>query len=98
LFRNTKITNQTLLLFSLDHPDIANAMDNLASTCTDLRRYNEALQLHVDTLNFRKRILPNEHSDIAKSMGNMASTCCNLGLYEQAMEIEEEVINLTHSS
>ncbi len=43
---------------------LGNAMDNLASTCTDLGRHQDALVMLEKALEFRRRILPENHPDI----------------------------------
>ena len=50
------------LLF-LGYPDIAESMNNLASTYIDLGRHDDALRLEEETLAFNKRILPSDHPD-----------------------------------
>ena len=43
---------------------LGQAMNNLAQTYSDLGRYQDALVMGEKTLEFRRRVLPENHPDI----------------------------------
>jgi len=65
--------------------DLGDAMGNLANTYGELGRHQDALVLQEKTLEFRRRVLPENHSDIGMS-------CYNIGLsYRQAGDLHRAV-------
>ncbi len=51
-------------VFDLTHSVLGDAMNNLAATYGALGRYQDALVLQEKTLDFRRRVLPENHPDI----------------------------------
>ncbi len=43
---------------------LGGAMSNMAATLTSLGRHQDALVMQVETLEFRRRVLPANHPDI----------------------------------
>ncbi|CAE6476928.1 unnamed protein product [Rhizoctonia solani] len=76
-----------------EHPDTLCSMNNLASTYSDLGRYDEAEQLQVQVLDTRKRILGEEHPDTLCSMNNLASTYSHMGQYDKAEQLQVQVLD-----
>ena len=52
------------LTCDLTRSDLGQAMSNLASTYSALGRHQDALVLQEKTLEFRRRVLPENHPDI----------------------------------
>ena len=52
------------LTFDLTHSDLGASMGNLASTYIALGRHQDALVLLEKTLQFHRRVLPENHPDI----------------------------------
>ncbi|KAL5638876.1 hypothetical protein ACGC1H_003289 [Rhizoctonia solani] len=77
-----------------EHPDTLCSMNNLASTYSDLGRYDEAEQLQVQVLDTRKRILGEEHPDTLCSMNNLASTYSDLGRYNEAEQLQVQELDV----
>ncbi|KAH8827392.1 hypothetical protein DL96DRAFT_1556469 [Flagelloscypha sp. PMI_526] len=77
-----------------DHPDTLTSMENLALTCSDRSRYQDARELSEQALKLRKQILGNEHPDTLTSMNNLAVTYSYLGRYQDARELREKVLKL----
>jgi tetratricopeptide (TPR) repeat protein len=74
------------------HPDIGNAMGNLANSYSDLDRHAEAVQLLEETLAFRKRVLPETHPDIGAAMSDLAILYENLGQNVKALQSHEAAL------
>ena len=53
------------------HPQVAGAIDSLASLYYSLGRYDQAEPLYVQVLELRKQI-DNEHQDVASSLNTLA--------------------------
>jgi hypothetical protein len=51
-------------VFDLTHSVLGTAMNNLAATYGALGRHQDALVLLEKTLEFRRRVLPENHPDI----------------------------------
>ncbi len=51
-------------VFDLTHSVLGDAMNNLANTYGELGRHQDALVLLEKTLEFRRRVLPENHPDI----------------------------------
>jgi hypothetical protein len=52
------------LTFDLTRSDLGAAMCNLADTYSELGRHQDALVLKEKTLEFQRRVLPENHPDI----------------------------------
>ncbi|CAE6459243.1 unnamed protein product [Rhizoctonia solani] len=76
-----------------DHHYTLNSMDNLASTYSDLGRYNEAEQMGLQVVNARKRLLGEDHPSTLTSMNKLASTYLNLRRYNEAEQMGIQVLN-----
>ena len=59
-------------------------MGNLASTCRNQGRWDEAEKLEVDVMNAFKAKLGSDHPHTLISMGNLASTYWNQGRLDEA--------------
>ncbi|KAL5637662.1 hypothetical protein ACGC1H_002064 [Rhizoctonia solani] len=75
-----------------DHPNTLIIMNNLASTYSELGRYEDARALHLQALDKRKQVLGNDHPDTLKSMNNLANTDYGLGRYEAARAVYSQVL------
>ncbi|KEP50937.1 kinesin light chain [Rhizoctonia solani 123E] len=80
-------------LLGEEHPDTLRSMNNLASTYSNLGRYDEAEHLEVKVLNARKRVLGDKHPDTLESMDDLASIHFYLGQYNKAEQLQVEVLN-----
>src|SRR5205814_1413974 len=56
-----------------DHPDIANALNNLAVLYERQGRYAEAEERYLRALAISEKVLPSDHPDIANSLHNLAA-------------------------
>jgi len=75
-----------------NHPDIATAMLNTASSYSARGRHTEALDLREQTLAFMWRVLPADHPDIATAMSNTASSYSALGRHTEALDLREQTL------
>ena len=50
-------------------------MGNLAASYSDLGRHDEALEMEEKTLEFRRRVLPENHPDIGEGDAVYGSWC-----------------------
>ena len=55
-----------------EHSDMLTSMTNLAVTIMDQGRRREAVELMVECVQLRKRVLPADHSDILTSVTELA--------------------------
>ncbi|KAI0123269.1 Tetratricopeptide repeat-domain-containing protein [Xylariales sp. AK1849] len=60
------------LLASPEHPDTLTSMNNLAGVLSRQGKYEEAEQMHRQTLELRKELLGPEHPDTLASINNLA--------------------------
>ena len=67
-------------------------MSNLANSYTSLRRYDDAVALHLETLALRKTHLGPDHPDTVRTLSNLANCYSLLGRYAEALPIREEAL------
>ena len=86
-----------------DHPDIATALDNLASVLQDQGAYREARPLYERALAIREKALGVDHLDVASTLNNLASLLCEEAayaearlLFERAIAIKEKALGEDH--
>jgi serine/threonine protein kinase/tetratricopeptide (TPR) repeat protein len=77
-----------------DHPDTLTSMMNLANCYAALNRLAEALKLHEEVLEIRKRVLPKDHPDTLRSMMNLANCYAALNHPAEALKLREEVLEI----
>ena len=66
-----------LRVLGAEHPDTLSAMENLAATYRDQRRWKEAEELGLHVKDARLRVLGVDHPDTLSAMGSLASTYCS---------------------
>jgi tetratricopeptide (TPR) repeat protein len=74
----------TKRLFTGDHPDVADSLNNLALLYDSQGRYSEAEPLLFDALEMRKRLFTGDHPDVASSLNNLALLYNSQGKYSEA--------------
>jgi tetratricopeptide (TPR) repeat protein len=80
--------------FGVDHPTTLIVMNNLANTCHDVGRFEEAIRLHQETLKLRRAKLGADHPLTLFSMFNLACTLRSVGRYQQAIPLHEQSLKL----
>jgi len=76
-----------------EHPDTLTSMDNLASVLDDQDKFQDAEQIHRQTLKLRKNVLHENHPAVFKSMNGLASV-----LYHQEKNARRSRCTNRHSS
>jgi tetratricopeptide (TPR) repeat protein len=69
-------------------------MNNLAATYNDLGRHQDALVLEEKTLEFRRRVLPENHPDIGISYLNLSLSYRQAGDFHRAIERAREALRI----
>ncbi|KAF8981376.1 Tetratricopeptide repeat-domain-containing protein [Cyathus striatus] len=69
-------------------------MNNLASTYSNLGKWNEAEELEVHVLEICTKLLGGEHPDTLRSMNNIAMIYSNLGKWNEAKELQVHVLKI----
>jgi hypothetical protein len=70
------------------------AMGNLAETYGKLGRHQDALVLEEKTLEFHRRVLPENHPDIGISCFNISSSYGRAGNFHSAIERAREALRI----
>jgi len=69
-------------------------MNNLALVYNNQGRYDEAEQLHIKTLEIRRRVLGEEHPETLTSMNNLALVYGRQGRCEEAEQLHIKTLEL----
>ena len=69
-------------------------MNNLASTYSALGRHQDALVMMEKTLEFRRRVLPENHPDIGISCLNLGISCRKVGDLLRALQFAREALRI----
>ena len=69
-------------------------MHNLSATYSALSRHQDPLVLQEKTLEFRRRVLPENHSDIGESCVNISSSYGRAGDFHRAIERAREALRI----
>ncbi len=69
-------------------------MGNVASTYSALGRLADALVLHEQTLQIKRRVMPENHPDIATSCLNISVCCTRMGHVPRALEMAREALRI----
>jgi tetratricopeptide (TPR) repeat protein len=90
-------------LFTGDHPDVANSLNNLANLYHNQGKYSEAEPLYLEALEMRKRLFTGDHPDVATSLNNLAVFYDDQGeyseaepLYLDALEMRKQLFTSDH--
>ena len=67
-------------------------MSNLALTYSDLGRHQDALAMREKTLEFRRRVLPENHPDIGTSCLHIGISCEMVGDLPRALQFAREAL------
>ena len=70
------------------------AMGNLADTYLALGRHQDALVMMEKTLEFRRRVLPENHPDIGISCFNLGIACHKVGDMYRALQFAREALRI----
>ena len=73
---------------------LGKAMGNLAATYSTLGRHQDALVLQEKTLEFERRVLPENHPDLGISCFNMSSSYGKAGDFHRAIEKAREALRI----
>jgi hypothetical protein len=79
-------------LFAGDHPDVARAMDNVATCLDAIGRAGEALAKHEASLAMWRRLFGGDHPYVATTLNNIAACFEALGRVEEALPLLEEAV------
>ena len=69
-------------------------MNNLADTYSALGRHQDALVMMEKTLEFRRRVLPENHPDIGISCLNLGISCEIVGDLHRALQFAREALRI----
>jgi tetratricopeptide (TPR) repeat protein len=70
-------------------------MDNLAEVLRHQGKYEEAEQMHRQTLELTEKVPGKEHPDTLASMNNLAEVIRHQGKYEEAEQMHRQTLELT---
>ena len=73
---------------------LGDAMGNLANTYSALGRHQDALVMKEKTLEFQRRVLPENHPDIGISCFNLGITCRKVGDLHRALQFAREALRI----
>ena len=86
-----------------DHPEVAQALNNLAIVYQSQGKYGEAEALHKRALAIRERALGATHPEVAQTFNNLANVYKEqgkyveaLGLYKRSLKIREQAFGANH--
>eukprot|EP01137_Pigoraptor_chileana_P029109 Opistho-2@13877 len=71
------------------HPDVANALNNLAGIHSSNGQHERALPLYERALGIYENIYSEDHPDIASTLNNLAALYDEAGQYEDALPLYE---------
>ena len=77
-----------------DHPELAQAYNNVGVTYGDLGSHSKALEYKLKALTIRERVLPPEHPDLAQSYNNVGSTYGDLGNHSEALKYKLKALTI----
>lgn len=69
-------------------------MNNLGNVLGRQRKYEEAEQIHQQTLKFREEVLGSEHPSTISSMINLANMLHGQGKYKETEQIYRQILVL----
>ena len=69
-------------------------MNNLVSTYSALGRHQDALAMGEKTLEFWRRVLPENHPDIGISCFNLCTSCHVVGDLPRALQFAREALRI----
>ena len=78
----------------VEHPNTLTSMNNLALVLNRQGKYEEAEEIHRQTLALRETVLGKEHPNTLGSMNNLALVLNRQGKYEEAEEIHRQTLAL----
>ena len=73
---------------------LGSSMNNLANTYSALGRHQDALVMEEKTLEFRRRVLPENHPDIGISCFNLGNSCHIVGDLHRALQFAREALRI----
>ena len=77
--------------FGLEHPTVANPLNNLAILYKDQRKYKEAESCYQNALSINEKLGP-EHSQVAISCNNLGEFYVDLARYEEAEQLYQRAL------
>ncbi len=79
-------------LLGLEHPDVAQSLNNLAALYHSQGNYSEAEKYFLESLELWKSIFGAEHFQIATNLNNLAEIYREQGKYLKAEQVHLEVL------
>ena len=73
---------------------LGDAMGNLANTYLALGRHQDALAMREKTLEFQRRVLPENHPEIGLSCFHLGISCHNVGDLHRALQFAREALRI----
>ena len=77
---------------------LGQAMGNLANTYSALGRHQDALVMMEKTLEFRRRVLPDNHPRIGISCLNLGLSCEMVGDLPRALQFAREALRILQAT
>ena len=68
------------------------SMNNLAAVLNSQGKYEEAEQMHRQTLQLKEKVLGKEHPSTLTSINNLAAVLNSQGKYEEAEQIHRQAL------
>jgi hypothetical protein len=78
--------------------DLGTAMNKLANTYSALGRHQDALAMGEKTLEFWRRVLPENHPDIGTSCLSLCKSCHKAGELPRAQQFAREALRIFQST
>ena len=73
-------------------------MNNLANTYSDLGRHQDALVMQEKTLEFQRRVLPENHPDIGIACLNLGYSFVKVGDLHRALQCAREALRILQAT
>ena len=73
-------------------------MGNLANTYSALGRHQDALAMREKTLEFRRRVLPENHPDIGLACFHLGISCHEVGDLHRALQFAREALRILQAT
>ncbi|MCI0487664.1 MAG: tetratricopeptide repeat protein [Blastocatellia bacterium] len=85
-------------VMGMDHPNVANTLNNLAVLYRVQGKYDEAEPLYLRSLEIREKALGPDHPDVGTSLNNLATLYRAQGKYEEAEPLLQRSLAITEKA
>ena len=81
-------------IYSGNHPDVTNSLNNIGLVYNSLGEHTKALQYYQEALEMRKAIYSGNHPDVANSLNNIGTVYDRLGEHTKALQYYQEALEM----